>query len=506
MTLRSESQRNNRSAAVAAASLAYFVMLFNTTSVNVALVDIGRDLGASFVELQWVMSGYLAMIAVGFVPGGKLGDQFGHRRVLSIGIGVSVVSSAVIALAPSPPWMIAGRLVQGAATPLMAPASMALVAASFPPQQRARAFAVVMAAFSLGGALGPILGGLTTDTIGWRWLFWFNLPPLALALAFARFGTVNSRNATVGGFDIASLFLFALGFAGVVVYLVQGPDTGFASTWLLGALGAGLACLVVFLVNERRSQRPLLNPALFRSRDAVAAYVASLTMYFGYIGSLFVASIFLGTAMADSATAVGLRLSPLTLSVAIVGYSAGHVATRFGLLRTFRLGNSILAISVLAVSLVTVVLLDSTRLASDLIMIPFALTGCGVGLALTTGTTIAVNEAQGEDAGAASGLISTVRQIGGLLGVSILGALFVALEGSEIRSRIGGAAGEQLLQQIAATGSVHVVPGEHTTALREAASVAFAHTMVVVAVVALAGAVAAFVISAPWRAQASTAP
>ena len=411
------SQRAVLSPALVAVCLGYFMVILDSTIVNVALPALRAEFRAGVSGLQWVVDSYLLVLAAGLLSAGALADRWGARRVFQGGLGVFLAASAGCGLAPDLAVLIAARVVQGLGAALAVPASLALLRAAYTDQRaRARAVGVWGGIAGLAAAAGPILGGLLVSTIGWRWVFFVNLPiALAAMVLTARFVPAppgRPRRVDPGGQSTAILALVALSVA-----LIDGGRGGLTGT----VLAAGIVCVLAvagFVFIERRARAPMLPLALFRNRTLTAATVVGLLINLGFYGELFVINLYFQQVRHYSALVAGLALLPQMGVVAAGSAVSGRFTARSGGPRpTMLIGLAAGSAGLLALALTAA---DS---AYAVLVGPLVAAGFGMSFTMPAATTAVTDNAPPEHAGLASGVINAARQVGSVIGVAVLGSL-----------------------------------------------------------------------------------
>ena len=303
------------------------VAMITGTVVNVALPAIGSDLGADVAGRQWLVSGYLLTLSALILLGGALGDRYGRRRVFLIGVVWFAVTSLLCAVAPTLPLLIGARVLQGIGAALLTPGSLAIIQATFVPGDRARAIGAWSALGSIGAAIGPLLGGVLIDSLGWRWIFLINVP-LAVIVVYAGVRHVpESRDPTVeGGPDVAGSLLSMVGLGGLTYAVIEAPVRGLASPIIVGMLMAGLAASVGFVVAERRERHPMLPLSIFSSRQFTSANVLCFIVYAALGGVFFLLVQQLQIVLGYSATEAGAASLPVTGLMLVLSERAGALA------------------------------------------------------------------------------------------------------------------------------------------------------------------------------------
>ena len=396
---------------VAASSMAFL----DGTVVNVALPDIGEDLHASTSSLQWILSAYLLTLASLILLGGSLGDRYGRRRVFSIGATIFAGASLLCAIAPNVETLIGARVLQGVGAALLTPGSLAVIEASFRPDQRARAIGTWSGLTGVAAAIGPLLGGYLVTRMSWRAIFVLNLPIGIFVVVMAARHLVESRDETSHGrLDVRGAVLAVVGLAGVTYALISAPDpTSEALTWATGVIGA--LALVAFVVAEHRSPNPMLPLGVFSSRQFSAANLVTFVIYGAIGGFFFLLVAFLQVSMGYSPLEAGAASIPVTLLMLLFSARSGALAQRIGPRVPLSVGPIVVAAGLLAMTRIS----PGDRYLTTVFP---AVVVFGVGLTLVvapiTATVLAAADAR--RAGVASAVNNAVARVAGLLAVAVL--------------------------------------------------------------------------------------
>jgi EmrB/QacA subfamily drug resistance transporter len=412
-----------------AVSLATFMTYLDNNIVNVAIPAIQRDLHLTTAGLEWVASGYILVFASLLLAGGRLGDLFGRRRLFLVGLGIFTGSSLVAGLAGSVDVLVASRAVQGLGAALVTPTTLALISATYPePRERTKAVGVWSAVGALALAIGPLLGGLISQHVSWGWIFFINVPfglaTMALAAWAIRRDEVAERRARI---DLPGLFLSAGALFTLTYALIEGHDKGWTSTVILGSFAVSALALLAFAAVERRTEEPMVDVALFADRVFTGGIVAIVMWGFGLFGIYFFTSIYLQNVLGFSATVAGAAFVPMALLMAIGAIVSQRVSTAIGAHRSVALSMGLMAVGIASVSLVGK---DASYLA---LMPSFALIGIGGGLSVPL-TDLVLGAMPGEQAGVASGIFNAAREVAGLLGITVIGAILTARQGVSLRA------------------------------------------------------------------------
>jgi EmrB/QacA subfamily drug resistance transporter len=416
-------ERNRKWWTLGAVSFALFMVMLDNTIVNVALPSIGRGLDISVSELEWVVNGYTLSFAVFMLTGGRLADLYGRRLVFEIGLVVFTLSSLACGLAPNAAALIAARSFQGAGAAMMMPATLSIISAAFASEERGTAIGIWAGVSASALAIGPLLGGLLTEHIGWSWIFFVNVPVGALAFVASLLLIVESRSSERGQrLDLPGLLTSAGGLLALVYALIEGNGYGWASLRILGLLLAAAVLLTAFLVIEWRSARPMLDLSLFRNRTYSGANIAALLVSLAMFGIFFFVSLYMQNILGYSPVHTGVVFLPMTALVVISAPLAGKLTDLIGPRWPITAGMSMLALGLLSFSR-----LGANANFSDLLP-GMVIGGIGMGVAMGPMTTAALSAVSTDEAGVASGVVTTSRQIGGALGIAVMGAIVAAAE------------------------------------------------------------------------------
>ncbi|GIJ34187.1 MFS transporter [Verrucosispora sp. WMMD703] len=427
LRLRSSAGRGTLAAAVLASGMVFL----DSTVVNVALPHLGADLDASVAGLQWTINGYLLTLAAFVLLGGALGDRFGRRRVFLLGVVWFTAASILCGLALRTDWLVAARFLQGAGGALLTPGSLALLQASFHPDDRAKTIGAWSGLSGVSTALGPFIGGWLIDALSWRWIFFLNVP-LAVLVVLATLRWVPesrdenaSRKRGTRQFDVAGALLGALALAGVTYALVDAPDRGLDSPAVVAAALAGVVAAVAFVFLERRrGETAMLPTGLFRSRLFSVLNFFTVLVYAALGGFTFFIAVYLQNVVGWSALLTGLALLPMTLLLLVGSPLTGALSTRIGPRLPLTVGPLLAALGLL-------MLREIGPGASYWREVLPGVAIFGVGLTLvvaplTASVLAAVND---RFAGVASGFNNAASRVGGLLAVAAL-PLLVGLTGT----------------------------------------------------------------------------
>src|SRR5512143_1506638 len=310
-------------------SLALFMVSLDNLVVTTALPVIKAELGASLAQLEWTVNAYTLTFAVLLLTGAALGDRFGRRRLFVIGLAIFTGAPAFAAVAPSIEVLNAARALQGVGGAIVTPLTLTLLSAAVPPERRGLALGAWGAVGGLAIAIGPLVGGAVVEGASWQWIFWLNVPIGLALLPLARFGLAESRGPSTR-LDLPGLILASVGLLGIVLGVVRGNDHGWTSLTVLPPLVIGALLVAAFIGWELRAREPMLPLHLFRSRGFAVTNAASLLMFFGMFGSIFLLAQFLQVVQHYSPLSAGLRTLPWTAMPIVVSPLAGTLADRIG--------------------------------------------------------------------------------------------------------------------------------------------------------------------------------
>jgi EmrB/QacA subfamily drug resistance transporter len=405
-------------------SIALFMVVLDNLVVSIALPVIRTDLDATIEQLEWTVNAYTLTFAVFLLTGAALGDRFGRRRMFILGLGLFTVASAAAALAPSMEALIAARAVQGIGGAIVTPLTLTLLSAAFPAERRGVALGAWSGIAGLAVAAGPLVGGAVVEGIAWQWIFWLNVPIGLAVLPLSRL--LTESHGPDKALDLPGLALASGGLLGLVWGLVHGNADGWSSPQIVGSLTAGAVLLAAFVAWEARAEAPMLPLRFFRNRAFSAANGASLAMYFGMFGSVFLLSQFFQTAQGYSPLEAGLRVLPWTAMPMLVAPIAGALSDRIGG-RPFLAGG--LALQALGLAWIAAVSTPDVGYSS--LIGPFVVSGIGMGMFFAPVANVVLTAVGARDEGKASGASNAIREVGGVFGVAVLASIFARTGGYE---------------------------------------------------------------------------
>ncbi|MEU9589941.1 MFS transporter [Streptomyces sp. NPDC048219] len=413
-------RRGSAGWALVITSVAGFMAALDNLVVTTALPSIREDLGGALHDLEWTVSAYTLTFAVLLMFGAALGDRFGRRRLFLVGLTVFTGASAAAAMAPGLDSLIAARAVQGVGAAIMMPLTLTLLTAAVPAERRGMAYGIWGAVNGLAVASGPLVGGSLTEHISWQWIFWLNVPLGLALLPLARLRLAESHG-TGAPLDLPGTLLASGGLFGLVYGLVRGPVDGWTGAVVLTALIAGTALLACFVAYSTRAENPMLPMRLFRSRAFAGINAASLLMFLGMFGSIFLLSQYMQGVLGYSPTEAGLRMLPWTGMPMLVAPIAGILADRIG-------GRPVVATGLFLQAaglgyLASVVTADATYAAQ---LPGLVLSGIGMALFFAPASALVMSSVLPKEQGIASGANNALREVGGALGIAVMASIFAA--------------------------------------------------------------------------------
>jgi len=406
---------------LAAVSLATFISGLDNSVVNVALPTIQRELGLTISGLEWVVSGYVLAFAGLMLVGGRLADVYGYRRVFRAGLAVFTAASLLAGLSPSGSVLIASRGLQGLGAALLTPAALAILPAAFvDKRERDRAIGLWSAVGALALAVGPVTGGYLAERWGWAWIFFINVPLGLIAYLVVGWAVPKTGVAHAGRrLDIPGLATSALALIGLTYALIEGASKGWTNPVILASLSAAVVGACAFIVVEVRRPDPMIDLSLFTNRVFVGGTLTLGLWAFGVFGVYFFTALYLQDVLGLSPTAAGAAFVPLAAVTAVAAVAAGPITHRFGTARVVSAALAIMAAAMLGVASVG----GNGSLAA---LMPWLLAyGAGAGLLVPLNSAV-LGALPSTRAGAASGVLNASREVFGLFGVTVLGAILGA--------------------------------------------------------------------------------
>jgi len=404
-------------------SLTSFMVGLDALVVATALPTLHQEFGTGVEGLSWTVNAYELAFAASILTGSTLGDRFGRRRVFVIGISVFTIASALCALSPNVEFLIAARILQGIGGGVCVPLSLALITAATPPHLRGKALGIWGAFTGVAVAAGPLIGGAIVEGLAWQWIFWLNIP-VGIAIVALTARKIDEGGRSFARVDPIGLALATLGVFAIAQALIRGNAAGWSSASILGGLIGGTVALALFVAWEHRSASPMMPMSLFRNRSFTAGCVASFVLMAGIFALGFLTAQYLQLALRHGPLGVGLRLLPATGMALFVSPLAGRLADRLGEKPLVMLGLGLQTLGLLMIG----TLVTATNGYSAIIG-PLFVTGVGIAIAFPTVTTAVMRSVEPAQAGIASGISNTFRQVGAVFGVAIATAIFASKGG-----------------------------------------------------------------------------
>jgi EmrB/QacA subfamily drug resistance transporter len=410
-----------RSAAIwtfAVTSVALVMVMLDNLVVSTALNVIRQELGATIEQLEWTVNAYTLTFAVFLLTGAALGDRFGRRRMFVIGVAIFTAASALAAISTSVEMLLVGRMAQGIGAAIVTPLTLTLLSAAVPVERRGVALGAWGAVGGLAIAIGPLVGGAIVEGLAWNWIFWINVP-IGIALVPVAWFALRESHGPYGRLDLRGVALASAGLLGMVWALVNGNSEGWTSPTIMASFAAGLAFLAAFLVWERRAPAPMLPTRFFASRAFSFANLSAMLMSFGMFGAIFLLAQFLQFVRFYSPLEAGAAILPWTLAPMFVAPIAGALSDRIG-------GGLIMGVglSLQAIGLAWLGLVSSTTVEYAALVVPFIVSGIGMGLFFAPMANVTLSAVRPEEEGQASGASNAIRELGGVFGVAVLAAVF----------------------------------------------------------------------------------
>ena len=480
--------------------LAIFMLLLDITIVNVALPSIQHDLGSSFEDLQWVVDAYALALAALLLASGSIADLLGRRRIFVVGLLLFVCASLLCGLAGSPTMLNVSRGLQGIGGAMMFATSLALIAQEFAPDERGTAFGIWGATTGFAVAVGPLVGGVLTDGLGWEWIFLVNVPIGLITAAITVARVPESERDPNSRIDWAGLVTFSLGLFCLVFALIRGNDHGWTSAQILALLGVAVLLIAVFVAVELRRSQPMLDLHLFRKPAFTGAQIVAFTLHASMFAMFLYIVLYMQNVLGYSPLETGVRFLPISILSFLAAPVAGKLSERFPV-RWF-LGAGLLLVGI------GLLLMSGIEPSDDwtTLLAGFLVAGVGIGFINPPLATAAIGVVEPRRAGAASGINSTFRQVGTAVGIAGLGALLQSkvtdnLDAALAGTRLPRGAADHLAEAVSSGGgaaAARAVPPEArelvATAARKAYIDGFNEILVVAAVLALVGAVLALLL------------
>jgi EmrB/QacA subfamily drug resistance transporter len=399
-------------------SVALFMVSLDNLVVTTAIPVIREDLGASLESLEWTVNAYTLTFAVLLLTGAALGDRFGRRRLFAIGLAIFTLASVGAALAPSVELLNVARAVQGLGAAIVMPLTLTILSAAVPPERRGLALGAWGGIGGLAVAFGPVVGGAVVEGIAWQWIFWLNVP-IGLVLVPLALTRLQETTGPASRLDLPGVGLASAGLFGIVWGLVRGNAQGWTSPEILTALVLGALLTAAFVAWELRTRTPMLPMRFFRSRQFAFGNTASLFMFFGMFGSIFLLAQFFQTIQGYSPLESGLRILPWTLAPMFIAPVAGALSDRIP--PNLILGTGL---TLQAIALAWIATVSTPTVPYSELILPFILAGVGMALFFAPMANVVLSAVRPDEEGQASGANNAIRELGGVFGVAVLAAIF----------------------------------------------------------------------------------
>ena len=399
-------------------SAAVFMATLDNLVVTTALPVIREDLHATVESLEWTVNAYTLTFAVLLLTGAALGDRFGRRRMLAVGLAIFTVSSAAAALAPSAGVLIAARAAQGVGGAIITPLTLTILSAGVPANRRGAFIGAWSGIAGLAVAFGPLVGGAVVSGISWHWIFWLNVP-IGIVLIPLALRRLDETYGPAAKLDLPGVALASVGLTGIVWGLVRGHGQGWTSPEIVISLVAGALVFALFVLWELRTAEPMLPMRFFQNRVFTLANVASLLMFFGMFGSIFLLSQFFQTVQGYSPFGSGLRILPWTIMPMFVAPIAGALSDRIGGARLMGIG-----LTLQAGGLGSLAAISTPTTPYWHLVVPFMVSGIGMAMFWAPVANVVLAAVRPEEEGKASGAQNAIRELGGVFGVAVLASVW----------------------------------------------------------------------------------
>jgi len=401
----------------------FFMILLDTTIVNVAIPAMSTGLNTTLDQILWVLNAYILVYAVLLITAGRLGDLYGQRNLFAIGLFIFTVASALCGFAQDPTQLIAARILQGVGGALLTPQTLAILTTIFPPERRGAAFGIWGGVAGLATVAGPTVGGAIITYIDWRWIFFINVPIGIAALAATFWIIPDLRPGRHHGWDILGIILATAGLFAIVFGLIEGQRYSWGqiesyAITIPELIAGGAALLVIFIIWERFQSEPLMPLSLFKNRNfAVANWIAA-AISFGMLSMFLPFTIYLQSVRGFSALVAGLTLAPMSLTSMLTAPFAGRLSDRIGGKYILMTGITLFTIGMGSIAFIAGP--DSTWIN---FLAPAIVAGAGLGMTFAPMTTVAMRNIEPRVAGSASAVLNTIRQLGAAVGSAVIGAI-----------------------------------------------------------------------------------
>lgn len=472
------------------------VIGIDNTILNVAIPTISRELGATSGQLQWMIDSYTLIFAGLLLVAGSLGDRFGRKGALAFGLVIFGIGSALSAATSSPDQLILTRGIMGIGAAFIMPTTLSIITNVFPANERPKAIAVWAGFSALGIAIGPVTGGFLLEHFWWGSVFLVNVPFVIAALVLGRIVVPTSKDPAAPRIDWVGALLSVAGLVTVVFAIIEAPSWGWTSAKTLGVVAVGAAVLTGFVLWERRCDHPMLDVTVFKNRRFSGASISITLVFFAMLGAMFLNSQYLQFVLGYDALTAGFAIMPISFVIVIFAQVGVRMAARIGTRPVVTAGFVLVAASMLVLGAAGV---DTGYMP---VLVSILLLGAGIGIAMSPATESIMSTLPREKAGVGSAVNDTTRQIGGALGVAVLGSVYASYYVHHVADVVAALPAEAArMVQDSIAGALHVaqtIGGEHGSAIASAAMQSFVDAkslaVVIGAGIAAVGAVVAWVL------------
>ena len=414
--------------------LSLLIIVMDNTILNVAIPSLVHELGASNSELQWIIDSYTLVFAGLLLTAGSLGDRFGRKRALRLGIVIFGVGSVLSALSGSAGHLIFTRSLMGIGGALIMPSTLSILTNVFRnPRERARAIAVWAGFSGLAVAIGPIIGGVLLAHFSWSSVFWVNIPIGIGAVVLGHFFVPESKDPSAPKIDVPGAFMSIFGLGGILFGIIEGPSVGWSDPTVLAAFAIGLGLLGGFIAWERHTPTPMLDMSFFKNRRFTAANISITLTFFALFGSMFLLTQYWQFVHGYSALQAGVRLLPFAAVMMVTAPSSARIVERAGTKAVVTTGLLVVAAALLGLSFITS---DSSYLR---VIANYCVMAVGMGLVMAPATESVMGSLPREKAGVGSAVNDTTRQVGGALGVAVIGSIVASVYSADINKAASSA-------------------------------------------------------------------
>jgi EmrB/QacA subfamily drug resistance transporter len=411
---------SNRGWTLVLASMGVFMAALDTLVVATALPVLHKQLGATLSDLEWTVNAYNLAFACTILTGAAMGDRFGRRRMYLVGLAIFTLASAAAALSSTPGALIGARALQGIGAAIVFPLTLTLISEAFPPQKRGAAIGIWGGISGAAVALGPLVGGAIIEGISWQWIFWINVPIGLILIPLSAIKLTESHGPRPQ-LDIPGLVLIGIGLSALTWGPIRAPEIGWGSGEVIATIVLGLVFVGLFLLRQARAQYPMLPLSFFRSRGFSTANAVNFFLFATLLGSLFVVVQLLQTAQGHSPLTAGLRILPWTAMPLLVAPLAGRLSDKVGT-RPFM----VLGMLLQATGLAIIASIASVDMSYGATVVGFVIAGVGMAICFPTVASTVVSSVPPKEAGVAAGTNNAMRQLGGVVGVAVVAAVFAA--------------------------------------------------------------------------------